>query len=118
MVCCICSSSKQRTSNLCTIHNKCNSKNIVDGTLSSAKAVQFLSRLRRCSTAASNVFSQYLPKYDEFNHRHIGPNAADQAEMLKYLGVQVRKKVFSKFLFLSSFSIMLSFSIIPSFSIM
>lgn len=43
------------------------------------------------STASfTKALDTLLPKHDNFAERHIGPNKAQKAEMLKTIGVNVR----------------------------
>lgn len=44
----------------------------------------------RLSSSSSNALNILLPSHDEFCMRHIGPRESDQADMLKFLGYEVR----------------------------
>lgn len=44
----------------------------------------------RLSSSSSNALNTLLPSHDNFCIRHIGPRESDQADMLKFLGYEVR----------------------------
>lgn len=52
--------------------------------------------LARCSSSSGKFsMDQLLPAPDAFVRRHIGPDAGEQKEMLKYLGLEVSKLIIS-----------------------
>lgn len=58
---------------------------------STDRAIKASLMLVRCSSSSSQKFSlsQIAPSSDAFCHRHIGPDAEEEKEMLRTLNLQV-----------------------------